>query len=474
MRLGHPLARALLRTRHFWVPALLLVALWIPGVNQGWYRTDTHYYAAVAMDALARARAAPSWGESLRALLFLQAAGEPYLNKPPLPFWIHGAAIDLFGLHLWSVRLPSLLAAIGGAWAAAALVARLGSRRLALAAAAILATTIEYFRYTRAISLDLWMTFFMLAALALIARGVAKRRTVPIIWSGVPIGLALMCKPFVALLAPIIVGIWLVRTGRSRLLIPLAISTLIALAVAAPWHIAAAFRFGRVFIQTYIIQQSIDRATTAPTEPWWFYFRIFAETYWPWAITLLLCIIALRHRTLIPNARVRSLLGFATIWCAIWFIVLLAFGGKSPRYLTPIFPLLSVFSAVWLLHVFSGRRGRKLVTLAVTAVVILSLILAIVGARVHAPRHPSWDALLVELDQRPGKTLQATPMEHSISANLVMLGRPWPRTAHDIVVDPPELLLLHRKDSPLGPGWRIISTTREYILAERLSPDPKP
>lgn len=483
MKRPRPIPALLLRTRLTWVPALLLIALWIPGVHQGWYRTDTHYYAAVALDAFERARAAPTTAESLRALLFLQAAGEPYLNKPPLPFWIHGTAIDLFGLSLWSVRLPALLAAIGCAWAAAAALAALSSRRFALVSIVVLATTVEFFRYTRAISLDLWMTLFMLIALALIARAIMPRRTPArpglILLSGVPLGLALLCKPIVALLCPAIIAVWFLRTGRARLLPHLAASVLIALAVAAPWHIAAALEYPGLFLRTYFIQQSLDRATNIAQEPWWFYARIFAQTYWPWIVTAALGALALSRGTLTLHLppRTRELVLLTALWSGAWLMLLSLFGGKAPRYLLPVFPLLSVLSAAWLLRApspFGRRIGRIFFTWIAPAGLAAALLLTALNARVHAPRDPCWDLLLTELDQRPGVALAATPREHSIAANLVMLGRPWPRTARDIAAHPPPLLLLHPSDSPLGPAnqWRIIATTREYTLAEHIPSIP--
>lgn len=485
MRLPRPIPALLLRTRLSWVPALLLIALWIPGVHQGWYRTDTHYYAAVALDAFERARAAPTLAGSLRALLFLQAAGEPYLNKPPLPFWIHGAFIDLFGLSLWSVRLPALLAAIGCAWAAGSAIAALSSRRFALVSVVVLATTVEFFRYTRAISLDLWMTLFMLIALALIARAIARpARRGPhthglILLSGVPLGIALLCKPVVALLCPALLALWFLRTGRARLLPHLAASVLIALAVAAPWHIAAALEYPGLFLRTYFIQQSLDRATNIAQEPWWFYARILAQTYWPWIVTAALAALTLARGTLTTHLppRTRNLIVLAALWSAAWLVLLSLFGGKAPRYLLPVFPLLSVLSAAWLLRAPSRldrRIGRVVFTWGAPAFFAIALAMSLSDVRVHAPRDPCWDRLLTELDQRPGVPLAATPREHSIAANLVMLGRPWPRTARDLAAHPPPLLLLHPTDSPLGPAnqWRIIAVTREYTLAERIGPSP--
>ena len=67
-------------------------------------------------------------------------AGDPFCEKPPLAYWVAGAAIDVFGNDAWAARLPNVLYALLTALAVG-LIARRGAGSLAgLAATAAIGT----------------------------------------------------------------------------------------------------------------------------------------------------------------------------------------------------------------------------------------------------------------------------------------------------------------------------------------------
>ncbi|MEO1128547.1 MAG: hypothetical protein AAFX05_02440 [Planctomycetota bacterium] len=68
---SHSLARWV-RARPAVLPLLLLLATWIPGMDQGWPRTDAHLYTGVALLAY---ESGDLWT--------LHAGSEVYFNKPP-------------------------------------------------------------------------------------------------------------------------------------------------------------------------------------------------------------------------------------------------------------------------------------------------------------------------------------------------------------------------------------------------------
>ena len=125
---------------------------------------------------------------------------KPYFNKPPMALWIHGLFLKIFGAHLFAARLPSILAAIGVLLFSMLSVRNLGTQREAVVSGIILALTYEFFRRTREISLDLWQLFFVMSAVWLVTKAIRRGARVPIILCGIPIGLALLCKPLVALM----------------------------------------------------------------------------------------------------------------------------------------------------------------------------------------------------------------------------------------------------------------------------------
>jgi 4-amino-4-deoxy-L-arabinose transferase-like glycosyltransferase len=465
------------RHRHALLPLAILLALWIPGANQGWYRTDTHYYAAIARqawDAALHERAAVP-------LLDLKAGAEPYFNKPPLAFIIHGGFIEALGLSLWAVRLPSLLAAMGCAWATTLALRRVAGWRLALAGGLVLATTLEFFRYTRAISLDLWLALWLALALLMVAAGLRRRgrpSATLLVLSGVPVALALLTKPLMGLAFPAVIGLWLGLTGRGRLAWTMLAAAALAAALAAPWHLWMAARHPE-FALVYFKQQGLDRAlgghgaTLAPgaasapaPEPWWYYLRIIGQSYWPWLATLALGLFTLATGRERPRPHVRRTLGLAALWCGAWLLALSLAGGKSDRYLVLVWPFMAALAAWPLARPAAGlgkRVGRVFMDLAAPAALAASVVLAVVGVRVHAPRDPAWDELTHRLDAAPGATLVTTPRGHPIGAHLVMLGRPWPPMLHGPPA--PGAWILSHPDEPAPANAHELMRSEEFVLS---------
>src|SRR6185369_2517972 len=143
----------------------------------------------------------------------------PYMNKPPLAFLIHGWFLKVFGLNLVAARLPSILAALGVVILSVLSARQFGSRSEALVSGIVLASTYEFFRRTREISLDFWQLFFVMVAVWLIAKAIRANSRRFVILSGIPIGLALLCKPLVALFALLIFVVWFLMTNRARLIL---------------------------------------------------------------------------------------------------------------------------------------------------------------------------------------------------------------------------------------------------------------
>jgi 4-amino-4-deoxy-L-arabinose transferase-like glycosyltransferase len=516
-----PLLRLFLRLRPYALPALILIALWLPDFNRGWYRTDTHYYAAIAKQAADSAFEQ----RSIVPLLELHAGDQLYLNKPPLVFIIEGLTIKLFGLDIWTVRLPALVAAILLCITTVAITRRLAGARVALTTGLVVATTVEIFRYTRAFSLDLWLVFFLLWGIWFVVReirplelratstGVEKdkprsphgsafthanptgtsrnplrRSHWQAALAGIPFGLALLCKPWAALAVVLFLAIWLACLGRSKraLILPTLASGLLAIVIALPWHLWIASRHPE-FWNVFFRKQSLDRVTGAlgpewSHEPWWYYLGVIAEGYWPWLATLVLALSWLVLARLKPNtfgAHLRSadrrlLAPFALVWSALWVILLSISAGKSSRYLMPVWPMLAMLSGLWLARLPSApgpRRSRLFMLWAGPLALIVGLIaMALIPPnKVHAPRDPVWERVLAELDAHPDLPVYTTPAAHPISANLVMLGRRWPRTIKDgqWPKEPALVLSLTPKIETLPDAVGLVDSTEICLLQSR-------
>jgi 4-amino-4-deoxy-L-arabinose transferase-like glycosyltransferase len=192
--------------------------------------------------------------------------GIRFFDKPPLMYWLAAGSMHLFGVHDWAGRLPLALLTLALLLATYALGLRLFSTispaahpdRGALYSALALATCIGPYLYTRFYIPDvvvaLWTTLAVHAFLVALERTRATDNLQPatrnssllpcLVFAGVT-ALNLLTKGFIGIVFPIgFVFLYLAITRQLKLLLKFHLipSTLIFLAIAAPWHILAALR----------------------------------------------------------------------------------------------------------------------------------------------------------------------------------------------------------------------------------------
>ena len=262
------------RLKSVLLPCLVLLAVTLPHLEQGDFRRDTGRYAAVGLHM---------WTDGPFLVPYLNPQ-TPYFNKPPLGLWIHGAFLKTFGVRLTVARVPSVLAALGVVCLSVLTAMHIGSRAEAVVSGCVLALTYEFFRRTREISLDFWQLFFVMWAAYLVVTGAKSARRWPVVVAGLPLGLALLCKPFVALGVIPILALWLSILGRARWIALLATAALpLALLVAAPWHFYMWRLFGDAFLKQYLFHEVVQRAQgkleSVQTGPWYYYAAAIAKSY---------------------------------------------------------------------------------------------------------------------------------------------------------------------------------------------------
>lgn len=443
--------------RTWLLPLIALLCVTLPHLSDGdWMRTDSGWYAAIATQAWRTGELLTLYGEP----------GQAYFNKPPLTFWIVGLPMHVLGPSAWTARLGTIGAA-AVCVLLTTLIARQGmSRRAAMWAGLSLAITYEFFRRTREISLDMWQAMFLLGALLLVVRAIRSGRAWQVALAGVPIGLALMCKPLVGLAAVPMFGMMLMWCGRWRMLPWLVGTLLLAAVVAAPWHVAMWQIHGESFTSQYFGAEIADRASggavvnEGAVGRWWFYLEKIGEGYWPWLLAIVCCAIAAaRGRRIGGDARV---LMCATVWAVGWIALLSIFPDRRDRYGIVFYPGLAALVGAWLAY-----RSRTFVRTAMRGVErhawwvmpIAAGVFAALPVRVQEPGDPQWPALFAYLDSKGNPQIwQGAMIGHRGSRIYLATGK-WPVTTQnrwgDFVATPPggSLIVYHDADG-LMPGAR--------------------
>ena len=212
--------------------------------------------------------------------------GRPWLEKPPLLYWMEVVSYSLFGFGEWQARLPNaflalLLAAVVGVFAAKMVRPRLGFMVFL-----ILTTSLMYVGYSRAVSTDLPLTaaftFSMISGFLAIRHGSVRWGLI----CGGALGFALLAKGFVAivlfggcLLVYLLVHNEVPLSGRLGLVV--AVSCFL---VAGPWLGLAWIANGDNFLMTFLVNHHLVRYVSDlhhHNQPFWYYLPVLLAGFFP-------------------------------------------------------------------------------------------------------------------------------------------------------------------------------------------------
>ncbi|HEV3116356.1 MAG TPA: glycosyltransferase family 39 protein, partial [Gemmataceae bacterium] len=323
------------------LPALLLY----PCLSFHLLEPDESRYAEIPREMLQR-------GE----LLVPYLEGQPYLDKPPLLYWLVMACYRVFGVHDWAARLPPALAVHGCILLAYFFGRRSFSERAAFWGALLLGLAPGFMSMGRLLLLDGLLAFCTTLAMFSAFEALRGHRLKWGWWllSAAACGLGVLTKGPVALLLlapPIAMHRWLVGSQFKIANVAYGVYLLVLLIVTVPWYAALCVRipeFGRYFFWEQNVQRFL--MPFAHEQGVWYYAPVLlggllpgTALLWPFGRFLLA-----RDET---TVRLRSPeLGFMLLacgWCIAFFTVS---SCKLPTYILPAFPPLCLALGHFLAH----------------------------------------------------------------------------------------------------------------------------
>lgn len=352
------------------VPALLLLALlmFMPWTRERPLHGDAAMYATIA-------KTVAQTGELTR----LTFNGRPYLNKPPLFFWLTAGVLRLSGDASVAPLLVSGLLGVLNVLLLYAICRRMGfDAAAAFAASLAYLTTHEVVHWTRGVHLESLLTLWLLVGV--LAAYLSVTRPAAILLLGLAAGFGWLAKGPQALFATAVAPVLWWQQGllraRSASRWTAAAGALFLLLVA-PWTLAQIAQ-GSGYAGVYFGEQiggMLLEPTTVPRGPLW-YFGVLLKTYWPWLPFAVagLVVLGTRWRS-DPAARAWLVYG------AIALLVTVSASARRGRYLFPLYPVLAVAAGVSLGRL-ARHSGRLLPALAGLALV-MSTVVALVD-REHA------------------------------------------------------------------------------------------
>ncbi len=269
--------------------------------------------------------------------------GEPYLDKPPLMYWLVKISYTLFGVSEASARLVPALCVHFTILAVYLVGRRSLGERSAFWAAMMLTVAPGYLAVARLLLLDglltLCVTLSVLSGFEAVRTGRLKRGW----WiaSAVASGLGFLTKGPIAevLLFPPLLAFGFL--SASRLVVGwknLALFAGIVIGVNLPWYIAIYLR-EPAFLKYFFWEHNVMRFVQPfdHLQPVWYYAPLLLGGLLPGTLLF----VAYGRNLLFGSGEHRSAAGgfwlLAGVWCVAFFSVS---GSKLPTYILPAFPFL--------------------------------------------------------------------------------------------------------------------------------------
>ena len=332
--------------------------------------------------------------------------GVIYLEKAPFIYWTMAGSYKIFGVHDWAARLPVALSTIALCLVGAAFGMWAFGKRAGFYAGLCLATCVGLWLFTRIQIPDVMLTCTIALALWAFLRALDEDETNPRLWAAVlaaSLGLGLLLKSLIGLVFPIAAGVIYLLVTRQlflrrtwRRLHPLS-GALIALAIAAPWHVLAAIRNPPLFAWTlhsgpgeyhgfvwgYFINEQLLRFlnrrfphdyNTVPRVWFWLFHLIWL---FPWSVYLP----GVAKLSFKPEDRAGRTRLLALCWLG-FVLIFFTFSTTQEYYSMPAYPAFALLigSAMamggdWI------RRGTRVLSAiaAVAAIAIIAILVHVHG-----------------------------------------------------------------------------------------------
>lgn len=359
-----------------WMAALVLV---LGGIGSfGILDNNEGLYAEIPREMLASG----DW----RLWIIPHLNGLPYMEKPPLLYWLTALSFALFGESEWAARLVPALSSLSCVGMLLWFGRTTGHRTAGKLAALMFVSGLGVMAMSHVLMFDMLLTALLTAALMFAYRSIAEQRPALLRWSYAFLAGAVLAKGFVALVLFGLVAVAftaLRRQGIGDFLRGCATwfdwrALLVFFAIAVPWHVAASLT-EPIFAWFYFINEHVLRFL-GKREPhdyyagaWWYYLPRMAIYLFPWSFFIIP--VLLRR---VPSREEGGLKCFLFL---AWLMPLLFFSVSSAKanyYLVAVMPFaafhlaLAIEERQWL-----QRRGRALpgILIAILASIFLATVI---------------------------------------------------------------------------------------------------
>lgn len=313
---------------------------------------------------------------------FLMLNGVPFIEKPPLYFWITAFSIKLFGFHEYAIRLPMSILATLTVFFTYYIGKKIKTPKFGFYTATIMMANVFFIMLTRVAIIDMvftalltWTIYFGLLT------EFVKDNNKKWCWTAfyLCMSFAFLAKGLLAIVFPCaIIGIHrIINKSVKEIFKPQYILSglVLFLLINLPWHLAMYKEYGFEFIWVYFILHHFERLVNADalgkTRPFLYFIPVFFVGFLPWSLHFIGAIVDFFKKKMFEDKYV--------LFFAIYFIIIFglfsAASGKLPTYVLPAVP-----PAAFLTAYFIYAKDSKWLKIP-TYISILATVVALIVLR---------------------------------------------------------------------------------------------
>jgi 4-amino-4-deoxy-L-arabinose transferase-like glycosyltransferase len=311
--------------------------------------------------------------------------GEPFLEKPPMYFWIASACYNLCGNNFYAARLPSAIAAICSVLLVFFVARKTGfSEFTAFISAIILATSTGFWSLGRECMIDMTLCLFTTSAMACFYQYSRFLPKITLWYIGFILSLscAVLTKGLVGLAIPLsALSVWLLlqKDFSYRNWALLLIGSLLCLIPIGIWIYCLQNNLGWDAVYEVVWANNFGRFASAyggHNKPFYYYIINFPKHFIPWVLFLPFAVVYHFRETRAWKEKSGPV--FFLFWLGVPFILLSISSGKRGLYLLPLYPAAALFVGSAVGRVLESRNTAK--KLFTVPSVILGWLIVIVSA----------------------------------------------------------------------------------------------
>lgn len=333
------------------------------------YGADEPRYARIGQEMLAS-------GDFITPTL----DGRPWMEKPPLLYWMEAASYALAGIDEGSARLPNALLALLSAIAVGFLGWKITRDFwVGILAYLVLISSCYFVLFGRAASTDMALTAPYVLMMVFLFLALEEDSSVWAGLAGVGGAAAVLAKGPVALglgLATAAIYLFLIRRGPSRRVG--VVFFLVLASLSLPWFVLVWLANEENFFFTFILNHHIARFVTDlhhHSQPFWYYLPVLLGGFFPWIFFIFPAgRDFFRRGRGWPDQESRLRL-YLWIWAVFPFVFFSASSAKLPGYILPIIPSLALLvSLEWKRYISHLERWAGSFALQAALVIFASFL----------------------------------------------------------------------------------------------------